>query len=459
MNRYLYFIIIALFPMLLQASVSVPPIFSSDMVMQRNESVKIWGKGNPGTTVELVPSWNKTVKVKVDKEGKWSTFLKTDNNQASHSLVIKDFESEIVLSDIWFGEVWLCGGQSNMAWKVVQPIKDVREVPCIEADDMIEQSVKHKIRFFTTDRKGSKEPADEVGGAWVRADKETTKQCSAVAYSFAEKLSNELNVPVGIVVSAVGGSKVEAWLDKETYDQFEPIPDITDKTPSNKVPCLLYNAMINPLKGFTVKGFIYYQGEANRHDPSRYAKTFPALIKLWRKQWEANLPFYFAQLAPYEYKEGDSYLIREVQLETASKLKDTGVAITMDVGEEKSIHPRHKRPVGKRLALQALANTYGHKDIVGASPVVKSCKAKNGKVYVTFDQNITVKDGELLELAGDNNEFKSARIESAQGNQIVLSCDDVKQPSVLQYGYKNWAKASLFGPTSLPVSSFRRTIK
>ncbi|MEC3907226.1 sialate O-acetylesterase [Tamlana sp. 2201CG12-4] len=445
-----------------QAEVKLPSIFSSNMVLQRNTKINIWGWATPGEKLIVSASWlEKSKQIKVSENGKWILQLKTTNTKEPQRIEITGDNSEINLNNIFFGEVWLCSGQSNMAWRIVQPLKK-RSVKIKDADALIESSGLCKIRVFRIPGTARLTPQDTIEGAWQEASSLTTPNFSAVAYSFAEMLEQTLDVPVGIIVSAVGGSKVEAWMNVESIQKFPELilpTKIEGKT--NKQPNLLYNAMIHPLIGYTIKGVIWYQGEANRDNPMLYSHLFPELIRQWRREWkQRDLPFYYAQIAPFSYSDGLSTHIREVHLNTLQKLRNTGMAVTMDVGEQRGIHPLKKRIVGHRLALWALAKNYGKKNMVYSGPQYKSHKIKGSRMLVEFDYTfgglqLQASNSVNFEVAGSDKMFHPAKVLIHSDNTLEVWSEKVSKPVALRYAFSDWAVGTLFNKDGLPASSFR----
>ncbi|QZT37569.1 sialate O-acetylesterase [Halosquirtibacter xylanolyticus] len=458
MKKLFYILMMAFMPLCLSAKVWIPKIFSSGMIMQRKDHVRLWGNALPNSKVVIASSWARTIELKTDNEGNWKTVIKTTDNRNNQTLTITDNESKVELNDILFGEVWLCGGQSNMAWKVIQPLKNNRKIECKNAKDMIVSSQKHQIHFFTVGKGASDVPRNDVTGEWIKATPETTADCSAVAYSFAEKLSEELQVPIGLVISAVGGSRIEAWINKENNQLVEIPKELLTSKKLNKKPYGLYNAMIYPIQGFGIKGVIYYQGESNRDDADRYSKLFPILIKQWRQNWNKELSFYYAQIAPYDYETGESYKIREVQKDVANTITKTGIAITLDVGEKKSIHPKNKRPVGNRLALLALKKNYNKHGIKAISPQIRKVKLVGRKIELTFDENIFLHGHDEFTISGSNHKFYQAEVKQLGPKKILVFSTEVEVPSIVRYAYSDWCTAQIFNSTGLPVSSFEYLI-
>ncbi|MDC1106006.1 sialate O-acetylesterase [Prolixibacteraceae bacterium] len=453
MKNFICITLLMIVPYCLNAKVWIPKIFSSGMIMQRKAKVELWGKAIPNALVTIETSWGKDKYVKTDGLGNWRLKLKTSDSRESQQLKIHDSESEVNIKDILFGEVWLCGGQSNMAWKVIQPIGN-HKVECECANDMIATSIEHQIRFFTVGKGASKTPLYDVNGEWKNATPQTTSECSAVAYSFAERLNTDLDVPIGIIVSAVSGSKIEAWLSKENNEKIGMLEALRDSPKLNKRPYELYNAMLYPLQGYSIKGMIYYQGESNRDNPKRYETTFPILIEQCRNNWGKKLPFYFVQIAPYDYKAGDGFRIREVQRKVNHRTPNTGIAITLDLGEENTIHPKNKRPVGNRLALLALDNSYSLGEVKGESPKVIKAIFKEDRVVVLLNEEVVLKGSSEFQLGDSNGNFYNAKVTQLNPRKIVLRSSKIIKPSIVRYSFKNWCKAEVFNMSGLPLSSF-----
>jgi sialate O-acetylesterase len=266
-----------------RAEVKLPAIVSSNMVLQRDTTVKLWGWADANEKITIKASWLKqTIAIQADDKGNWSCLVKTTLSKAPQTITIKDTSSDITLNNILFGEVWLCSGQSNMK----RAMKGYNGQPTFGSLMATARSTNPNLRLFTVDIAGSKVPLNDVDKhiAWQQASPSSVLNFSAVAYYFGQQLQEILDVPVGLICTAYGGSAIKAWVSKEVMDSFKKVNldgvDITKKT--NKIPTVLFNAMIHPLTPYTIKGALWYQGEADRQEPEKYKKLFPAMVKDWR---------------------------------------------------------------------------------------------------------------------------------------------------------------------------------
>jgi len=381
--------ILMLFVQSSYAEIKLPAIVSSNMVLQRNTTVVLWGWANAKEEITIEASWlDEVLKVSADAQGNWSIEVKTTNSKEPQSIVIKGAGSEITLENILFGEVWLCSGQSNMQ----QPVNGYGGQPVFGSTQSIANAVNPELRLFTVDRVGSKTPFKDVEKftPWQEASAENVADFSAVAYFFGQQLQEILDVPVGMIHSSWGGSSVQAWISKEMISEYQEVnlEDVDISKRTNHIPTALYNAMIHPLVPYTIQGALWYQGESNRMEPDVYKELFPAMVKDWRNRWGiGEFPFYYVQIAPYWYNNTDvfataenSAFIRETQLQCVDLIPNSGMAVTMDIGDKLCIHPPKKKEVADRLLYNALNQTYGFEMVDGKSPVYESMETKDGEI-------------------------------------------------------------------------------
>ena len=446
-----------------EAKVTLPPLLADDMVLQRDSNVKIWGKTDKGTPVNVIPSWSGTTyTASPDAEGNWSVEVRTTGAGGPYSIKISDGE-ETVLRNIMLGDVWICSGQSNMEMNM----RGFTGQPVENALNFILESEKFTdIRMFTMKMVAATTPQEDIPGKWAQASVENTPRFSATAWFFAKTLNEALGIPIGIIHTSWGGSTVETWMSRsniEKYPHFKP-EDIKEnpKVPY-QTPTMLYNAMIYPLRHLTAKGFAWYQGESNIKNYQQYPALFADMVKEWRGLFQhmEDAPFYFVQISPFSYgdsRKTHSAYLREAQTECL-EVPHTGMAVTMDIGEEFIIHPPKKEIVGQRLAYQALAKTY-NKPIPCDGPVLKEAKAEEGKMLLEFDHA----DGGLcpirtnlegFEIAGENGKFVPAQARVKFGKRMEVWSDKVKQPKYVRYGFRNYTKGTLYNAYHLPAASFR----
>ena len=448
----------------INAKVVLPKIFASGMVMQQQTDANLWGEAKADATVKIATSWNKkTVSVKAGNDGKWAAKIQTPAAGGPYSITFNDGE-KTVIDNILVGELWICSGQSNME----MPMKGFKNQPVENAVEDILHSGDSKMRLFTVKRTSLFQPATDVVGEWKEASPEAVRNFSATAYYFGRELRRMLNVPVGLIVTSWGGSSCEAWMNRDwlkAFPQIElPASQETIKS-KNRTATVLYNGMLHPIAGISMRGVIWYQGEENVSRSGYYADLFSRMIKGWREEWkEGDFPFYYCQIAPYDYNiigwgQYNSAFLREQQAKAEKMNKNVGMACLMDAGLEYGIHPRKKQLAGMRLALLALDKTYGIKGITSETARYKDVEFKGDTAVITFERAgmwVYGKDGlksDLFEVAGEDRVFHPAKA-WIERSKLYVKCDEVKKPVAVRYAFKDWADGDLFCD-GLPVSSFR----
>ncbi|WNJ18290.1 sialate O-acetylesterase [Pontibacter sp. G13] len=450
------------------AELRLPAIVSSNMVLQRNTTVEIWGWSDAQSSISIQASWlDQPLTIQSDSEGKWRTSVKTSNSQEPQTLMIRDEDSSILLENILFGEVWLCSGQSNMS----MPVKGNSGQPTFRPPLTIAKSANSQLRLFTVKRKGAKTPQSDVEQyeGWAEASPENVPDFSAVAYFFGQQLQEILQVPVGMIHTSWGGSQIQAWMSQEAIQGFQQVNldtvDISKRT--NKIPTTLYNAMIHPLIPFSIRGVLWYQGEGNRFDPASYQSLFPAMVKDWRARWNlGDFPFFYVQIAPYMYGDNEVFqtpkntaFIREVQMKCLDLIPNSGMAVTLDIGDDYCIHPPKKKEVADRLLFHALHRTYGMNSVDDASPMFESMEAHKNGLKLTFkhaESGLYAFDKlEGFEIAGEDRVFYPANAKIIQREFVHVSSEQVPNPVAVRYAWRNWVKGTLFDTNLLPASSFR----
>ncbi|WP_231562590.1 sialate O-acetylesterase [Muricauda sp. MAR_2010_75] len=436
------------------ANVTLPSVFSDHMVLQQQEEVKIWGWASPNEVITISPSWTQEVyATKADNQAHWELLLRTPAYGGPYSLKIVG-NNAILLEDILVGEVWLCSGQSNMEMSASWGIDN--------GDDAVAQAQQPQIRFFNVPKKSANTPQDNVPGHWEVCTPESMKTSSAVAYFFAKELGKELRgVPVGLIVSAWGGTPAEVWMPEETIESNSVIASAANQlTPvvwGPVEPARAYNAMIHPLVGFGLAGTLWYQGEANTGSQV-YDKTLGSLIESWRALWKKNFPFYFVQIAPYQYGEGNDngVEIRDAQRRVLDQVSNTAMVVISDVSPVDDIHPKDKKSVGERLAKVALKKHYTTIDGLVESPLFKQVTFNRNKAIISFRhaKGLYVKDKKsMFEIAGHDKKFFPATF-VVQGETIVVSSKKVKDPKYVRFAWGNTLQANVFNRANLPASSF-----
>lgn len=454
---------------LAKAQVSLPPFFADDMVLQQQANVGFWGKARPGSTVQVSTGWNnKKYSVTADANGKWKTRISTPAAGGPYEIKVTGGNS-IVLHDVLIGEVWLCGGQSNME----MPMKGFKDQPILGSNDAIYNSTNDKLRLFTVPRSVKAVPQDTVKfSTWKKADPESVSNFSATAYFFGRMLQERLKVPVGLVHISYSGSAAEAWMSEEALKEFPEIkvPKPTETTGlGSRTATVFYNGMIGPFFGYGIKGAIWYQGESNKDNPDQYEKLFPAMVRFWREQsGQGDFPFYYVQIAPYNYGQlptnsrdvkANSAYLRDAQRKSVKTIPNSGMVVVMDIGEEATIHPANKEVGGKRLALMALGKTYGLKGFACTSPSFDSMSVSGGIATLRFSDapNGLTSFGKPLsqfEIAGADKFWRPAKA-AIRGGTVVVSSPDVPNPVAVRYAFKDWVVGDLYSTEGFPVSSFR----
>jgi len=446
----------------LMAEIKLPSIFSDNMVLQQQSEVSFWGKATASSNVTIKTSWNgKSYSVRADKDGNWKTKVATPSAGGPYSITISDGKS-ITLKDVLIGEVWVCSGQSNME----MTMKGYFNQPVTGANEYIATSSNNNIRLITVPRTSSLTPVDDFNGSWVNCEPGNVADFSATAYFFGLYLSKVLQVPIGLISTSWSGTRIEPWMSEEAIKRFDwvTLPDKTVKQEnlSPQTPTVLFNTMINPIAGFGIRGAIWYQGESNRLEPDRYLKLLPGMVEDWRRVWNVGeFPFYYVQIAPFDYGLAslNSAFLREVQLKASTTIPNVGMAVVMDTGEKDCIHPANKKAAGDRLALLALARTYGKKGFASEGPLLKEMKVEGNQVKLTFHNapmGLTSFGKELscFEVAGANKRFYPAKAFITTAG-ITLFSPSVNEPVAVRYAFKDWVVGDLFNILGLPASSFR----
>ena len=452
------------------AEIKLPNIIGSNMVLQQNTGVRIWGVANKNAKVEITLSWNgNKVTAVADADGKFSTTLPTPSATFEpQNIVLKDRSDNksLTLGNILIGEVWLASGQSNMQ----MPLKGFPGC-CVE--DGFEEIIfsdleQNNVRFFTVPLKHSYNLEEDVDAVWTVPSADVATEYSAVAWHFAKNLSHALNVPVGIVVAAYGGTKVESWMNKsllEAHGISTKKEDIENVEYEYEKILLPYNAMFWPIRNYTYKGIIWYQGESNVGRPD-FEPLMKDMVKLWRSEIElGDIPFYMVEIAPFSYGENnDAARLREMQFRLSNEIPNSGLVSTCDLvlpQERHNIHPRQKKLVGQRLAWMALNKTYDKKMFMASGPTYKELIVKGNEAFVGFDNlqmgicsNYMI---EGFEVAGEDRVFYEA--DSVwlrwQTNHVVVSSKKVAKPVAVRYCYKDFSHGTLYGGGFLPAYPFR----
>ena len=482
-------ILCALLPALACADVRLPALFGDHMVIQRDRPIHIWGWADPDERVR-VAFRGQLLTTSASSNGRFSLYLEPADAGGPHDLLIEGTNT-IHLSDVLVGDVWVGSGQSNMDW----PLES-----CANAAEEIAQAQHPGIRYFKVVRNASDTPQKDIAGEWRVVTPQTAGEFSGLGYFFARHLHHELGVPLAVLQSAWGGTPAQAWTSARTLmrepeladyvAQFEATRQLqkpayeaalaqwekeeaegaaAQKPPRprnlnpSQTPAWLFNGMIAPLTPFPIRGVIWYQGEnnANNREAHLYRRLFRALIEGWRREWQQGaFPFLFVQLTNYARVSEDSMWpeLREAQA-MALALKNTGMVVTIDIGDSTDIHPRNKQDAGLRLALAARAIEYGEHDLEFSGPAFRQVTKEDAALRLWFDHADSglVARGESLrgfEIAGPDGAFvdASARIE---GQSVLLTHPSIEAPAQARYAWAADPDGNLMNAAGLPASPFR----
>lgn len=448
-------------------------LFTDHAVLQRETTVPVWGWGQPGAKVEVTGSWNGVKAVaKVADDGSWSVVLPTAQAGGPYALSVKSGKEALTVNDIALGEVWICSGQSNMEMPMqgfgFQEIEGATEA-ILAAPETAAQ-----VRVFDIKTPKKTSPEKDVDAHWAYTDGAVTAQTSAVGYFFARRLTRSLGVPVGIIVNAWGGSRIEPWMtndminasgitaeDRKAIDAIEEKPDRWPETPE-----LIWNGRVAPIVGYAAKGILWYQGCSNIGQ-NCYDKLQAQMVRSWRAAWGRELPFIYTLLAPYEHGDADGRWrphFVENQLNT-EKLVDNAWAIcTETLGNKVTVHPSKKKEVADMMVLRALQSVYGiYPGVSMELPKLKDVVYEaDGTVKVTLTEvwsnlgSISGRDVTGFELAGEDRQFHLAQAQiDWDGQTIVVKCADVPHPVAVRYAFRNWMGANLAKSNGIPVPPFR----
>lgn len=487
------------------AEVRVPGFYTDHMVLQRQVPIRLrgWGDVDEKVTVQLADSSASTT---TNRDGKWNVELPAREASSDPVTLTINGTNQITISDILIGEVWLCSGQSNMEWSVASSTNSKEEIAA--ADYPL-------IRHVKIGRNPSTVPLDNVDAQWQICSPDTAGSFTACGYFMARKLHNELNVPIGLVNSSWGGTRVEPWTPPEGFAAVPKVADIyasvMGRTPgttafqttlkkhvsdteawltsardslqagisvtasptfpvsllpfkSHQDPTMLYNGMIHSLVGFPIRGAIWYQGESNHAEGMLYYEKKKALIGGWRELWnQGDFPFYFVQIAPYQYGNEDAEILArfwEAQ-DAVLQVPNTGMVVINDIATLNNIHPPNKQDVGVRLANLALKNDYGQADVVANSPRLGSLKVSPGQLVLTFTDTaggLKTSDGNpptYFEIVGPGSDGFQQATAKIIGNTVILTSDKVKTPTAFRFAWHKLAEPNLRGGTGLPVGAVR----
>lgn len=469
---------------------SLSPLYTDGMVIQRNKPIVFRGKANAGETVKVNFNGHMLSAITNDA-GKWKITFPAEEAGGPYKAQISTKKEKLTIQDIYVGEVWLCSGQSNMEL----PVNAVQS----KTQDLNEADSQTRLHLFnmsaiypTTAVAWSANACDSVNrhqylhiGPWRNCSRESLGGFSAVAYHFGKKLADSLQVPVGIICNAVGGTTTESWIDRHTLEQRMPailrdwyhgdfgmkwareraLQNISiSKNPLQRhpyAPAYMFETGMLPLKGYSIKGVVWYQGESNAHNMELHERLFPMLQKSWRNFFHnPELPFYFVQLSSLNRPSWPRF--RDSQRRMASRLRNTWMAVTTDVGDSLDVHYTNKKPVGERLGLQALHHSYDY-NIESDSPICHSVSAKDNGLELQFihAKSLSAKGGRLIgfEVAGADGIYYPAEAQITSSNTILVRSSSVTRPLYVRYGWQPFTRANLVNEVGLPCSTFQWAVK
>ncbi len=440
------------------AQLRIPNFFSDHMVLQRGTEINFWGLAPASSEIKIVGTWfQDTVKAKTNGDGQWRTTLPEGKAGGPYEIKIMANQESITLKDILLGDVFLCSGQSNMEWGAAQNLKEII--------DEMPNANNPNIRLLHISRNGALTPQDQISNQWATLSAESLKPFSAIGYFIAKEINAQENVPIGVINSSWGGTAAEVWTPSYLIEndpfllQRAKAQGANDWRPHNSG--VLWNAMVHPFAGYNISAAFWYQGESNVGTWDGYDKLMKTMINSWRSAWNDDFPFYFVQIAPFQYnnKEPLAAYLREQQAKTATELPNTGMVVITDLVDNiKDIHPIQKKAVAKRLADLALAEVY-HKPLKDyKSPIYKSQEIKGNSIEISFSNlegKLTSK-GEITDLfiAGADQQFKPAK-GKIKGDKLIVESAEVRNPVAVRFGFTEIAMPNLFNSNGLPVSPFR----
>jgi sialate O-acetylesterase len=480
-----------------QGQLRLATLFSDHMVLQRERPITVWGWAEQNRQVTVVLQ-EQRLTATADEDGRWQVVLEPMPAGGPYEMSISDGDEQVTFRDLLVGEVWICSGQSNMQWTVAQSA---------DAESEIAAGDYPGIRLIHVPPRPMNQPQETFEGQWVVATPQTVGQFTAVGYYFGRELHRELGVPVGLINTSRGGTPAEAWTSRpalEAESSLRPLLERWDTSvvrwqaehgeasqrweqaagearenrqppperptiPENPAvsqhrPANLFNGMIAPLIPYAIRGAIWYQGESNASRAQQYRELFPVMVHDWRNRWQqGDFSFYFVQLANFRAPselpvESEWAELREAQTMALRRLPNTGMAVTIDIGEAGDIHPRNKQDVGRRLARLALANDYGMV-IVPSGPLYRSHEIRAGEIILHFDHpgGGLVAQGRELEgftIAGADRKFvhANARID---GTRVIVWNDAIHSPAAVRYAWADNPACNLYNAEGLPASPFR----
>lgn len=469
---------------------SLPPLYSDHMILPHGRTFTIAGRADAGERVRLSLG-RQRLEATADACGRWAVDVAPLKAGSDYTLRVETRRRKLLFSHVAAGEIWLCSGQSNMEFQLCQATTATADTAAASRGDI--RLYDMKARWATADCEWPADALDSVNARryyaptrWTRCTPQTAARFSAVGYHFGRTLSDSLNVPVGLICNAVGGSPTESWVSRRLLEEEFPAI-LRDWTKNDFVqdwvrgralknmaqrtnplqrhpyePCYLYETGILGLEHFPIEGVIWYQGESNAHNLEAHERLFGLMARSLRDYWQCDtLPLYFVQLSSLERPSWPAF--RESQRRLARTTAHTGMAVSSDVGERYDVHPRHKAPVGQRLALLALRDHYGHRatEAEGPDPLVARREGRTVRIRFAHARGLRTTDGQAphtFELAAHEGLFRAAEAR-IEGTEIVLDCPaGVDTPRFVRYGWQPYTEANLANGEGLPCGTFRMEV-
>jgi sialate O-acetylesterase len=459
----LFAITLIAFPSQVHAVAKLPHVFGNNMVLQCDSLIPVWGWAEPGEHI-IVELNGRQKETKTNSQGKWQVILPPQKSGGPFELKIIA-KNKIVFSNIYLGDVWICAGQSNMSF----PLKRVTH-----SKEEIASANFPRIRFLTVPAQSSEKPATDFDAQWQICSSKTAPDLSAISYYFSRNVHESLKRPIGIIILAWGGSSGEAWTDRKKLKAYPELAPLASQERIDKsVPCqkagYLHDGMLLPICPFSIKGVIWYQGESNANRAWQYQTLFPIMIANWRENWgQGDFPFYYVQLPNFMKTQDKPSAsawaeLREAQHKTLS-VRNVGEVVSIDVGDANDLHPQNKEIIGNRLAVLALAKTYGH-DVPYSGPEFRSMVIEDNKAILTFSHmeeglrigsNSQCDDSALrgFAIAGKDQKFYWAEA-IILDDVVVVSSPEVPNPIAVRYAWADNPICNLTNSAGLPASPFR----
>ncbi len=474
--RYFLLMLVLIISSQLFAQLSVSPVFSNNMVLQRNKPVVIWGKEKPGTTVSVSFDTQKKSTV-TDENGVWKIWLKPLQVSTINKELTISASTTLVFTNVLVGDVWLCSGQSNMEYPLDRVSKKFKAGNKGVDEGLVEMENKNRlpiIRYLYVERNLKKQPELPSTG-WINGSDSSVRLVSAIGYFFAKEIAEKTGIPIGIISSSWGGTRIEPWIPDWAYKQ-SPVFKDSAQTPDFKIdgvhPGQMFNAMIKPMLPLAIKGILWYQGESDLtiHDQATYPAKFSLLANTWRGLFnDKKIPLYYVQIAPHLYTKRKDALQHTAkalpefwEAQTSSlSIKNTGMVVTTDLVPDLSdIHPPYKWIVAHRLVNLAMAKIYGEKQTEFSGPKYASMKINKGSISLSFTHaksGLSIKDSTELSwfsIAGADGNFVPASAKIT-GKKIIVSAPSVIAPTQVRFGWDETAQPNLFNKAGLPAIPFR----